>query len=67
VGPLNRQFRKLNRVPLFESRVVNTNTPGGRQVKKRTLVMTEELAEMVRTAEQAVREREPHPLLGQGQ
>ena len=67
VGPLNRQVRKLNKVPLFDSRVVNTTTPSGRQVKKRMFVMTPELAAMVRTAEQTVREREPHPLLGQGQ
>ena len=67
VGPLNRQFRKLNKVPLFESRVASATTPSGRQMKKRTLVMTEELSQMVRTAEKAVREREPHPLIGKTQ
>jgi hypothetical protein len=66
LGPLSRQFRKLNKVPLFDSRVVNATTPSGRQVKKRTLSMSEDLAQMVRGAESAVREREPHPLAGKG-
>lgn len=66
VGPLSRQFRKLSKVPLFESRVGNTTTPSGRQVKKRTLMMSEEISQMVRVAETAIREREPHPLAGKG-
>jgi hypothetical protein len=63
VGPLSRQFRKWNKVPLFESTVENETTPSGRQVKKRTFTITEEHAQLVRAAEQAVRDREPHPLL----
>jgi hypothetical protein len=64
LGPLNREFRRANRVPLFESRVHLETTARGRTLKRRSLMMGAEHAEMVRAAEQAVRSVEPDPLLG---
>ena len=64
LGPLNRQFRRANRVPLFESRVHPETSPSGRTLKRRRLMMSEENARMVRAAEQAVREIEPDPVAG---
>ncbi len=64
LGPLNREFRRANRVALFESRVHPETSPSGRTLKRRRLMMSEENARMVRAAEQAVREVEPDPLAG---
>jgi hypothetical protein len=64
LGPLNREFRRANRVPLFESRVHLETTARGRTLKRRRLMMSVEHAEMVRAAEQAVASMEPDPLLG---
>jgi hypothetical protein len=64
LGPLQREFRRANRVPLFESRVQLETTPSGRTLKRRRLMMRAEDAQMVRAAEQAVRSVEPDPLLG---
>jgi hypothetical protein len=64
LGPLNREFRRANRVPLFEGRVHLETTAKGRTLKRRRLMMGSEHAEMVRAAEQAVRLVEPDPLLG---
>jgi hypothetical protein len=63
LGPLNREFRRANRVPLFESRVHVETTARGRTLKRRRLKMTPENAQMVRAAEQAARSTEPDPLL----
>jgi hypothetical protein len=54
LGPLNREFRRAHRVPLFESRVHVETAPNGRTLKRRRLVMRAEDARMVRTAEQAL-------------
>jgi hypothetical protein len=62
LGPLNREFRRANRVPLFESRVHPETSPSGRTLKRRRLMMSDEHARMVRAAEQAVRAVEPDPL-----
>jgi hypothetical protein len=64
LGPLQREFRRANRVPLFESRVQLENSASGRTLKRRRLMMGAEDAAMVRTAEEAVRAVEPDPLLG---
>ena len=64
LGPLNREFRRANRVPLFESRVHPETSPNGRTLKRRRLMMNEQHAGMVRGAEQAVRAVEPDPLAG---
>jgi hypothetical protein len=64
LGPLKREFRRANRVPLFESRVHLETTVKGRTLKRRRLMMTVEHAQMVRAAEQAVRSMEPDPLAG---
>jgi hypothetical protein len=64
LGPLNREFRRANRVPLFESRVHLETTARGRTLKRRRLKMTPETARMVRAAEQELRSIEPDPLLG---
>jgi hypothetical protein len=64
LGPLNREFRRANRVPLFESRVHVETSPSGRTLKRRRLMMSAEHASMVRSAEQAVRSVEPEPLTG---
>lgn len=50
LGPLNRQFRRDNLAPLFESRVRTVTTAGGRPEKRRTIVIPKESARMVRTA-----------------
>jgi hypothetical protein len=50
LGPLNRQFRKAHRVPLFESRVRSVTSADGRPEKRRTLMMAKETARMVRAA-----------------
>jgi hypothetical protein len=50
LGPLNRQFRKANRVPLFESRLRSVTSAEGKAEKRRSLMMTKETARMVRTA-----------------
>jgi hypothetical protein len=62
LGPLNREFRRANRVPLFESRVHPETTLSGRTLKRRRLMMREDNARLVRAAEQALREVEPDPL-----
>jgi hypothetical protein len=62
LGPLNREFRRANRVPLFESRVHPETSPSGRTLRRRRLMMRQENAQMVRAAEQALREVEPDPL-----
>jgi hypothetical protein len=62
LGPLNREFRRANRVPLFESRVHVEASPSGRTVKRRRLMMGPEHAQMVRAAEQVLRSVEPDPL-----
>ena len=62
LGPLNREFRRGNRVPLFESRVHPETLPNGRTMKRRRLMMSEQHARMVRAAEQAARAVEPDPL-----
>jgi hypothetical protein len=64
LGPLNREFRRANRVPLFESRVHVETSPSGRTLKRRRLMMGAENARMVRAAEQAVQSVEPDPLAG---
>ena len=64
LGPLNREFRRANRVPLFESRVHPETSPRGRTLRRRRLMMREENARMVRDAEQALRQVEPDPLTG---
>jgi hypothetical protein len=64
LGPLNREFRRANRVPLFESRVQVETSPDGRTLKRRRLLMGGEHARMVRAAEQALPSVEPDPLLG---
>jgi hypothetical protein len=64
LGPLNREFRRANRVPLFESRVHPETSRSGRTLKRRRLMMREENARLVRAAEQALREAEPDPLAG---
>jgi hypothetical protein len=65
LGPLSREFRKANRVPLFESRVHPETTLSGRTLKRRRLKMPEEHAQMVRAAEQAIQAVEPDPLTGE--
>jgi hypothetical protein len=67
LGPLNREFRRANRVPLFESRVHLETTAKGRTLRRRRLMMGVEHAEMLRAAEQAARLVEPDPLLGRSQ
>jgi hypothetical protein len=64
LGPLNREFRRANRVPLFESRVQVETSPDGRTLKRRRLLMGDQHARMVRAAEQALQSVEPDPLLG---
>ncbi len=64
LGPLNREFRRGNRMPLFESRVQVETSPNGRTLKRRRLTMDAENARMVRAAEQALQSVEPDPLLG---
>jgi hypothetical protein len=64
LGPLNREFRRRNLVPLFESRVHPETSPSGRTLRRRRLMMREENARMVRAAEQALREVEPDRLAG---
>ena len=59
LGPLSREFRRANRVPLFESRVHAETSPSGRTLKRRRLMMGAEHARMVRAAEQALRSVEP--------
>jgi hypothetical protein len=66
LGPLNREFRRANRVPLFESRVQVETSQDGRTLKRRRLMMGIENARMVRAAEQALRSVEPDPVLGRG-
>ena len=50
LGPLNRQFRRDNLAPLFESRVRTVTNTEGRPEKRRTIVIPKESARMVRTA-----------------
>src|SRR5262245_14515144 len=64
LGPLNREFRRANRVPLFESRVHPETSPSGRTLRRRRLTMRDENARMVRAAERALRDMEPDPLTG---
>jgi hypothetical protein len=64
LGPLNREFRRANKVPLFESSEHLETTARGRTLKRRRLKMAPETARMVRAAEQAVRSIEPDPLRG---
>ena len=64
LGPLNREFRRANRVPLFESRVHVESSPSGRTLKRRRLMMGPENARMVQAAEQALRSVEPDPVTG---
>jgi hypothetical protein len=64
LGPLSREFRRANRVPLFESRVHLETSARGRTLKRRRLKMGPESARMVRAAEQALRSVEPKPRLG---
>lgn len=53
LGPLNRQFRKANRAPLFESRVRTITSAEGRPEKRRSLMMPKDTARMVRAAIQS--------------
>jgi hypothetical protein len=62
LGPLNREFRRANRVPLFESRVHLETTARGRTLKRRRLKMDAENARMLRAAEKTLRSIEPDPL-----
>jgi hypothetical protein len=64
LGPLNREFRRHNRQPLFESRVHPETSPSGRTLRRRRLMMREENARMVRAAEQALRVVEPDAVTG---
>lgn len=59
LGPLNRQFRKANRAPLFESRLRTVTSPEGRPEKRRSLMMSKETARMVRAAVESARARPP--------
>jgi hypothetical protein len=65
LGPLNREFRRANRLPLFESRVHVETSPSGRTLKRRRLMMSPENAGMVRAAEQAFDSVESGPFTGQ--
>jgi hypothetical protein len=64
LGPLNREFRRANRVPLFESRVHLETSARGRTLKRRRLKMSRQNARMVRTAERALGSAEPDAHLG---
>lgn len=59
---INLQSKGFGRQMMFEANSVPELLPNGRVLNKRLLVMTEDVARMVRTAEQAARELEPHPL-----
>jgi hypothetical protein len=61
LGPLNRHCRKVNRAPLFESRVRTVTTADGRPEKRRSVMMTKDTARMVRAAEQALRSSRAAP------
>ena len=50
IGPLNRQCRRARRPPLVESRAVTVTSRTGKHVKRRTLVMHDDIAGMVRRA-----------------
>jgi hypothetical protein len=50
LGPMNRQFRRVNLAPLFDSRVRTVTNAEGRPEKRRTIVIPKERARMVRTA-----------------
>jgi hypothetical protein len=66
LGPLNREFRRANRMPLFESRVHVETSRSGRTLKRRRLMMGRENARMIRAAEQSLRSVEPDPVAGKG-
>jgi hypothetical protein len=61
VGPLRREARRAGRVPLVESRSMRSTSVAGKPSKRRSFVMSEEVAAMVRQAERAVRALEPDP------
>jgi len=63
LGPLNREFRRSNRNPLLESRVLVETAPNGRSLKRRRLKMRPEYAEMIRAAEQTFRSIKPDDAL----
>jgi hypothetical protein len=63
LGPLNREFRRANRVPLFESRVHLETSARGRTLKRRRLKMSSENARMVRAAEKDVVSVDPDRLV----
>src|SRR5919204_2514451 len=64
LGPVNREFRRSNRLPLFESQVHVETSASGRTLKRRRLMMSAANAQMVRAAEKALRLVEPDPVLG---
>lgn len=53
-----------NKVPLVQFRTDEELNAAGQTVRMRKLVMTPEVAQMVRAAEKKAREIEPHPLEG---
>lgn len=63
---IDQECQAMSRVALFEVRTETTIGPAGRPMTKRTFVMEEATARMVRSAEQTTRELEPHPLDGMG-
>lgn len=61
---IEAQWKEMRKVPLYESRDVTKLRPSGKPWTIRTFVMPEEVAVMVRDAEQRVHAMEPNPLAG---
>ena len=57
IGPLNRHCHRVKRPPPVESRSVTVTSRLGKPVRRRTLVMHDDIAKMVRAAEQQHRGR----------
>ncbi len=63
LGPMMRAIKKDHRQSVFESRMVSHVGASGKTTRRSSLSMSEEIAEMVRTAEKTAAALEPHPLL----
>jgi len=55
IGPLNRHCHRAKRPPPVESRSVTVTSRLGKPVRRRTLVMHEDIATMIRAAEEKLR------------
>jgi hypothetical protein len=64
IRAMDARWKGLGRIALFETRDVTEMRPSGNPWTVRNFVMADDVAKMVRSAEQRVREVEPHPLAG---